>query len=183
MILCTIRLRILLLLALAFLAGCENEAVLPPPFALTREASGNYCGMIIVDHPGPKAQVHEKDLTKPLWFSSVLDALVYLKLPGEAQRVIAVYVQDMGSGASWQRPIENVHWIKADEALYVIGSKRRGGMGAREAVPFSKRGEAVAFSKKNGGQIVTYADIPTDYILRRDEDRVTHQPGKVGPES
>ena len=51
-----------------WLVACESEAVVPDPIALTREANGHYCGMIVVDHPGPKAQVHEKGRDKPRWF-------------------------------------------------------------------------------------------------------------------
>ncbi len=154
-----------LVAAVAVLSGCAEQVVLPDPVRLTREANGHYCKMIIVDHPGPKAQVFEVGRSEPLWFSSVRDALFYLKLPGEAQRVSATYVHDMGRASSWERPQDDGIWIKATAAIYVIGSSRRGGMGARETVPFGQKSGAEKFARRFGGKIVAIDDIPTDYIL------------------
>ncbi len=169
--------------SLFLLAACENEAVIPQAVELTREANGNYCAMIIVDHPGPKAQVHEKDRETPLWFSSVRDALAYLKLPGEAQNVLAFYVHDMGKAQSWEKPQNDGIWVKASEAVYVIESTRRGGMGTRETVPFSKRLAAERFVKKFGGRIVAYGDIPNDYILGDDGEYSDQKQVKRGSQS
>jgi len=149
----------------AILSGCGENAVQPDPVALTREASGHYCQMIIVDHPGPKAQVFEVGRSEPVWFSSVRDALFYLRLPGEAQRVSAIYVHDMGKASSWERPQDDGIWIEAASAVYVIGSSRRGGMGEREAVPFGEQDKAETFARRFGGSVVAFGDIPTDYFL------------------
>ncbi len=154
-----------LVVGVAVLSGCGDKAVPPDPVALTREASGHYCQMIVVDHPGPKAQVFEVGRSEPVWFSSVRDALFYLRLPGEAQRVSATYVHDMGKASSWERPQDDGIWIEAAAALYVIGSSRRGGMGARETVPFGEKSEAETFARRFGGSVVAFDDIPTDYIL------------------
>lgn len=154
-----------LLLGLSVVGGCDDEVVPPEPIALTREASGHYCNMIIVDHPGPKAQVFENGDGKPVWFSSVRDALFYMRLPGEAQRVSAIYVHDMGRASSWEHPQDNGIWIEAAAAVYVIGSSRRGGMGAAETVPFARRGEAEAFVRRYGGKVMAFDEIPTDYLV------------------
>jgi copper chaperone NosL len=154
-----------LLLGLAVLSGCDDEVVPPEPVALTREASGHYCNMIIVDHPGPKAQVFENGEGAPAWFSSVRDALFYMRLPGEAQRVSAIYVHDMGRASSWEHPQDNGIWIEAAAAVYVIGSSRRGGMGAPETVPFARRGEAEAFVRRYGGKVMAFDEVPTDYLV------------------
>ena len=63
-------------------------------------------------------------------------------------------------------------WLPAEQAIYVIDSDRRGGMGALEAVPFSRREPAEAFVGKHGGQIVTWNEIPQDYILERSIEAV-----------
>ena len=154
-----------LVVGVAVLSGCDEKVVPPDPVGLTREASGHYCQMIIVDHPGPKAQVFEVGRSEPVWFSSVRDALFYLKLPGEAQRVSAIYVHDMGRASSWERPQDDGIWIEAAAAIYVIGSSRRGGMGARETVPFGQKSEAEKFARRFGGNVVAFDDIPTDNIL------------------
>ncbi len=154
-----------LIVGVAVLSGCDEKVVPPDPVGLTREASGHYCQMIIVDHPGPKAQVFEVGRSEPVWFSSVRDALFYLKLPGEAQRVSAIYVHDMGKASSWERPQNDGIWVEAAAAIYVIGSSRRGGMGTRETVPFGQKSEAETFARRFGGSVVAFDNIPTDYIL------------------
>jgi copper chaperone NosL len=70
----------------------------------------------------------------------------------------------MAKAPDWERPgAEN--WIDATEAFFVIGSSRRGGMGAEETVPFSTESAAADFTAQNGGRVVRFADIPGDYVL------------------
>lgn len=162
----------LFLVALVLLAtaGCKEQFAVPDPAELTRDAIGHYCNMIVADHPGPKAQIHEQGRAAPLWFSSVRDGLAYLALPGEAQKVSVIYVHDMGQAESWMQPQSSGIWIDAAKAVYVIGSSKRGGMGAKESVPFNDKAKAENFVEKFGGQIVAYADIPSDYILGDDNE-------------
>lgn len=152
---------------LILLAACgegQQAQAPPPPAELTREAVGYYCGMIVVDHPGPKGQIFVKGKEEPLWFSSVRDAIAFTLLPEETAEIRAIYVNDMGQATDWASP-ELGTWINAREAFYVIGSSRRGGMGALEAVPFSSRAAAEAFASEYGGRVVTLQEIPPDYIL------------------
>ncbi|PHZ84328.1 nitrous oxide reductase accessory protein NosL [Paremcibacter congregatus] len=154
-----------LILSVLVLTACQEEIVAPDPVALTREAEGFYCNMIVIDHPGPKAQVFEKNRDRAIWFTSVRDALAYNILPGEAQHVLAIYVHDMGRADSWDRPNDDGIWMKASAAYYVIDSNRRGGMGARETIPFGDPRKAEAFTVEHGGRVVAFNDIPTDYLL------------------
>jgi copper chaperone NosL len=153
------------LTAVFALAACDGDetADVPKPAELTRDDISHFGRMIVQNHKGPKGQIHLKDHRKPLWFSSVRDTIAFTMLPGESKRVAAVYVNDM-TRASWQRP-EPGTWIDARAASYVIGSRRRGGMGAPEAVPFAKRDAAAKFATKYGGRVVGFGDIPRDYIL------------------
>jgi len=167
-------------LGLSFLGACKDKSDAPSPVALTRAANGHYCSMIIIDHPGPKAQVFEKDTAQPLWFSSVRDALAYMRLPGEAQRVVVAYVHDMSRATSWETPNNDGIWIRAESAIYVLGSSKRGGMGAREAVPFSDLNKAKNFVAEFGGRTVAFGDIPDDYILG-DKGENADQAGAVAP--
>ncbi len=48
---------------------------------------------------------------------------------------------------------------------YVINSKQRGSMGQMEVIPFKQQQSANNFAKEHGGDIVSYADIPKNYIL------------------
>ena len=154
-----------LTLSLLAIGGCKEQIATPDLVKLTRDAVGHYCNMIIADHPGPKVQIHEQGREGPLWFSSVRDGFSYMALPGEAQKVSAIYVHDMGRANSWDEPQGSGIWVKATEAIYVIGSTRRGGMGAQETVPFKEHAEAAAFISRFGGQIVSYSQIPRNYLL------------------
>jgi copper chaperone NosL len=147
------------------LGACNEEVSAPQPAHLTRAAIGHYCNMIVADHPGPKIQIHENGKGEPKWFSSVRDGLAYLVLPGEAHKVTAVYVHDMGRAASWDEPQSQAIWIDANQAFFVIDSSMRGGMGAMEAVPFLERGQAEAFAAQHGGKVLTLTQIPHDYIV------------------
>ena len=60
------------------------------------------------------------------------------------------------------------NWIDARKAFFVIESRKQGGMGAAEAVPFGNRESADAFAAANGGKVVTFAQIPGAYVLGSD---------------
>lgn len=148
------------------LAGCgeDEQAEAPPPQEITREAMGHYCGMIVADHPGPKAQLFLKERADPIWFASVRDAIAFTMLPEEPKAIAAIYVNDMGKAMSWESP-EPGSWIEARDAWFIVGSRRTGGMGAPETVPFSDQPAAQAFADEYGGELVRFDDIPPDYVL------------------
>lgn len=159
------RLIALTLVALA-LSGCkEDSAERPLPVTMTAEAVGHYCQMDLLEHPGPKAQVHLTGLPgTPLFFSQVRDAVAYLRMPEQSHEIAAVYVSDMASAASWEIPGAD-NWIPASAAHYVVGSSRTGGMGAPELVPFSDAASAAQFAQRHGGQVQELADIPDTAVL------------------
>ncbi len=165
----------LLLIPLAF-AGCQKEtARLPLPQKMTAESIGHYCGMNLLEHPGPKGQIFAASLIEPVWFSSVRDTIAFTMLPDEPKDVQAIYVSDMGKAPSWDKPgAEN--WVEARKALFVIGSRVKGGMGGDEAVPFSDRGAAEKFMSENGGRIVTFDQVPRDYVLAAGPDNADAAP-------
>ena len=150
--------------ALFISIGCEKQkpAKIPEPHTLTRDASGYYCLMTVVYHNGPKGQIILSD-GQVNWFTSVRDTIAFTLLPEEPKNIAAIYVNDM-SQANWDNPGED-NWIDARSAWYVIGSKRVGGMGAPEAVPFSSQDNALQFTQKHGGTVVDFKSIPSDYIL------------------
>jgi copper chaperone NosL len=154
-------------LSALLIAGCEGETKSPPPvpFALTSEAIGRYCGMNVLEHAGPKGQVIlDAKVGEPIWFSSARDTLAFTMLPEEPKDYVAVYVSDMGKAPSWDKP-GATNWIDARKAFYVIGSTLRGGMGAEETVPFSAPEAAAKFAGKNGGKVMSFGDVPRDYVL------------------
>lgn len=161
----------LLLAGCMLLAGCDKPqtaVAMPPPTELSGdvafEASGYYCGMQLSDHEGPKGQIHLSQRSDPLWFSSVRDTIAFTRLAEEPRDITAIYVNDMGQAQNWEQP-EAGTWIDATKAWYVIESKRRGGMGAPEAIPFSEQAVAQEFSETHGGKVVRLKDIPDLYVL------------------
>ncbi|MGH6760920.1 MAG: nitrous oxide reductase accessory protein NosL [Phyllobacterium sp.] len=154
-------------MTLAFvLSGCsaEEKAETPAPFALNESAMGRYCGMNVLEHPGPKGQIILGLTNEPIWFSSARDTLAFTMLPEEPKNIAAIYVSDMAKAPGWDEPgAEN--WVEASAALYVINSSMRGGMGAQEAIPFSTRAAAEKFVAEKGGSVVGFTDIPEDYVL------------------
>lgn len=169
---------------LAFvLAGCNgNEAAAPPsPASMTVDAVGHNCQMYVLDHEGPKAQIHLKGADAPLWFAEVVDAVAYLRDQEQSADVTAVYVSDMAKARAWTDPGKD-NWIAADKAFYVIDGQKPGGMGTPEAVPFGTREAASAYVGETGGRIVALADIPDDYLRQQAQMSMGDTPVNHAPE-
>jgi copper chaperone NosL len=154
------------LLAASILVGCQEEIEIAKPAAieLTPEAAGHYCQMTVLEHVGPKAQIHLAGNPFPVWFTQVRDAVAFKLSPEETDEIAAIYVNDMDKAVSWTQP-GNDNWIDADEAWFVTGSSQAGGMGAPEAIPFGTENGARIFAETNGGDVVRLAEIPADYVL------------------
>ena len=155
-----------MLFAALALVGCDDKktADAPPPHELTASAIGNYCGMNMLEHPDQRRRSSWRAGIEPVWFSSARDAFSFTMLPEEPKDIRAIYVSDMARAPSWEQPGAN-NWVDAKQALFVMGSRVKGGMGADEAVPFSDRGAADKFAAENGGQVMTFAEVPRDYVL------------------
>ncbi len=154
-----------LLFALA-LAACRDEvAQNTDPVALTPETLGHFCQMNLLEHDGPKGQVHLEGFPgAPLFFSQVSDLVTYLRLPEQSGEVLAVYVSDMGAeGATWEQP-GATNWTDATTATYVVGADVTGGMGAPELVPFADAAAAEAFAARHGGTVMDLSSIPDSAI-------------------
>lgn len=159
--------RLLILCALLVLTACKEEVLQDTsPLPLTVEAVGHFCQMNLFEHDGPKAQAHLGGLPQmPLFFSQVRDVVAYIRLPEQSHEVLAIWVNDMGvAEATWTAPGIN-NWIAAQDAIYVVGSRVVGGMGAPELVPFSDTEAAEAFAAINGGALMQLDDIPDDAVL------------------
>ncbi len=154
-------------LLVVFLAACNEDTASnskPEAVALTEEAAGHYCQMYILEHEGPKSQVHLAGYPAPLWFSQVRDGIAYMKSPEQSAEVTAFYVNDMGTAQSWAEPGES-NWIDANTAHFVVGSSAIGGMGAPEIVPFSNLDKATEFAAIRGGKVMGMQDISAETVL------------------
>lgn len=158
-----------LLMSLVVMAAtaCKDETAQDTSaVALTREAVGHYCQMHLLEHDGPKAQAHLAGLPgAPLFFSQVRDVVAFVRMPEQSHEILQVWVSDMGApGATWDAP-GPANWIAATDAVFVVGGRAVGGMGAPEIVPFSAPDKAAAFAASHGGQVMTLAEIPDSAVL------------------
>lgn len=151
-----------------------GPAIPPAPQEAGPDAVAEFCGMGLYEHPGPKGQIFVAGRAQPYWFSSVRETFAFTRLPEEPRDVRAIYVNDMGRAASWDRP-EPGTWVDATKAWYVIGSARRGGMDVKEVVPFGSEAAAGAFAAAYGGRVVRFGEMPDDYIFPGGRD--APQPG------
>ena len=91
-----------LIAGILLLAGCGEEV---KPNA--QEITGNtFCaldGMLLLDYPGPKAQIHY-DQGSPEFFCDTVEMFSIYTRPEQEKRILAVYVQDMGK-ADWTKPL------------------------------------------------------------------------------
>lgn len=155
---------VVLIVGVAACDNTEETAETPPPEEYSGEAIGYFCNMLLVEHGGPKGQVHLASRETPLWFSSVRDTVAFTLLEGEPKDIMAIYVNDMGRATDWQSP-EPGTWVEAQAAWFVIGSRRMGGMGLPEVVPFGTSEAAETYAGEYGGRVVRLAEIPADYVL------------------
>ncbi len=156
--------RVLLVLSLALLAACKDEvAEAPDPLPLTAENVAYYCMMDISEHPGPKAQIFLDGVPDPIFFAQVRDAFTYVASAEQEGYIAAIYVNDMAQ-APWETPGAD-NWMHANDAHFVIGSGKVGGMGAPELVPFSDPAAAQTFAARHGGAIYRMDAVPDEAFL------------------
>lgn len=176
-------LRMLCIAAVAItLAACnqdEKASAPPPPVSLKDDALGVFCGMNVLEHPGPKGQIITASRIDPYWFTSVRDTVAFTLMPDQPRDIRAIYVSDMGAAPSWEEP-GAANWIDARKAFFVIESRRRSGMETDEAVPFGNRAAADAFAAGNGGRVVSFDQIPKIYVLGGDtSESGEHSPAEI----
>lgn len=149
---------LLALTALAPLAGCGEKAgstVSTAPVEISRSTSCELDGMLLMDYPGPKGQIHFADADRPAFYCDTLELLNTLLVPEQVRKTHAVYVQDM-SKADWDNPVGA--WIDARTAVYVQGSQRKGSMGPTFA-SFSTEEAARKFAAQYGGTVLKMSEI------------------------
>lgn len=149
------------------LVGCgpgDSGETRPVPREIPPDAISHFGHMIVLRHHGPKAQLFLKGAEHPIWFSNVRDLFSYTLSPDENQNIRAMYVHDMGRAATWETPGPGI-WIDAKEARYVMGSRKRGGMGGAELIPFREESAAHTFVADHGGSVVSFDTVPASYVF------------------
>jgi copper chaperone NosL len=147
------------------IAACKKQTAgtaPPAPRPISAAATAEFCGMGLLEHPGPKAQIFVRSRLDPYWFSTVRDAIAFTRLPEMPKDIAVMWVSDMARAYDWQQPDA---WVDGSQATYVIGSRRRSGMETDEAVPFGDAAAARLFAETEGGRMVRLSEIPSSYIF------------------
>ena len=163
-------------------ASCSQgptQHTTPAPREISADSVGHFCGMLLVEHPGPKGQILLSGQAEPVWFASAIETFAFTMLDEEPKNIAAIYVTDMGRARSWDKPGPGI-WIDAKKAVYVIGGRVQGGMGANEAVPFADPRQADQFAAQNGGRVVHFEAMPKSYILQQTAELAGPQDGEDG---
>ncbi len=157
-----------LALVLVACSQTDNVPKVPPkPQNISSESQGYYCTMNLAEHTGGKAQIFlASQPDKPMWFSTINQAIGFTRHPGEPKDIIAIYVTDMGQVTDWDHPSADKAWIDAKTAHYVVESPFIGGMGSVDSLPFADIAQAQSFVDKNGGKIVSFDAIPNEFIYK-----------------
>lgn len=147
----------MIFLLVLLMEGCSSAKDNGPavPFEITSETVCALDGMFLSEHSGPKAQILYKDAEDAEFLCNIPELFAVYKEPGTSVRIRAMIVQDTAD-VDWDDP--KGHWIKAEEAVYVKDSSRKGAMGLTYA-PFSDRTKAQKFQGKYGGEILTFEEL------------------------
>lgn len=149
--------------ALGGLAACSDRSGDTQALAPVEIGTSTTCeldGMLLVDYPGPKAQIHYAGAAAPVFFCDTVELFNTMLRPEQVRKVLAVYVQDMGK-ADWEQPRGN--WIDAKSGFYALGSKRHGSMGPTIA-SFAQELDAKKFAEQWGGKVLRYAEVKPEMV-------------------
>ena len=152
-------LTVFVILALLSVGCAKAPASVPSPVELTKDDSCSLCGMIPVNYPGAKAQIHFEN-GRMEQFCCTLDFFTYYLSPGGPTRITAIYVNDMGR-ADFDRPVG--FWIDARKAFFVFGGDVMGIMG-EALVPFVLKEDTDTYVQKHGGSVVKFDEVTLEML-------------------
>lgn len=154
---------IVLILILAACDSAKHNSVSHPAVNINSGDECHLCGMLINGFPGPKGEAYVRDNPHVFKFCSTRDLFSYILQPDVKTIVKAIYVNDMGK-TNWQKPVMKAdNFTDARTAYYVINQPLRGAMGHTIA-SFSKKRDAEAFIKKQGGKLLRFKDITLEIV-------------------
>ncbi|MEO5360293.1 MAG: nitrous oxide reductase accessory protein NosL [Nitrospirota bacterium] len=137
--------------------GCSGEKERPvQAVELTRKHVCVVCGMILVDFPGAKGQIHYKDGKYDV-FCGTMDMFTYYFQPDTSKNISAIFTNDMGD-ADWK-----TKWIDAKKAYYIYDTKKSGAMGD-PFQPYLQEEMAKNFTGLYGGEVLRFDNITPDML-------------------
>lgn len=173
-------------ISLILLGGCtkKNVTANQPSVNIKSGDESAVCGMYITYQSGPRGEVYLVGLgSKPklLKFGSTSSMFTYMHQPDVQHLVGSVYVQNVGEpGFNWRHPPKSSSsFIDARKAWYVVNQDVCGSMGPTLA-PFLNRHDAVAFSRKHGGQVVRFTQITSRLLKHLKSCTISFKVKKMG---
>lgn len=144
------------------LVGCGQPTSTPAIAALEIDphTTCDLDGMLLIDYAGPKAQIFYAGQSSPRFFCDTIEMFHTILSPEQVKPIKAIYVQDMGK-ADWDQPLG--HWVAAENASYVLGSKRHGSMGPTIG-SFAHVSDAKKFAANWGGKLLAFSEIKADMV-------------------
>ncbi|EFW91442.1 NosL family protein [Haladaptatus paucihalophilus DX253] len=156
----------------ALLAGClgSGNGKSVEPIALTGTKQCETCGMVLEQHPGPKAQFFYRDEGPehdgPAWFCSAWEGFQYdmrasdrdwTRREGFITDYSAVDYEVFSDGGDQfiSSHLQEESFSPVSELVYVVGSDVVGAMGD-DLLPFGERADADAFADEYGGDVIDY---------------------------
>jgi copper chaperone NosL len=110
------------------------------------------CGMVVREQPAPRGQVVHRDGTRA-FLCSLGDLAQYLRSPSPHGDVTDVFVEVLTpSSDPAQKDTSEQPWVRAADAVYVVGVAREGVMG-RPVLAYRSRADAQKALAHAGGEI------------------------------
>ncbi len=156
---------VFILTCVGFVTGCsdaeEQQQMLKQAVAIEAADECHLCGMLVVNFPGPKGEIAQKNSERIEKFCSTRDLFSYVLQPDNRRQITQIFVHDM-SKSPWETP-DDEHFVDAKKAWYVVGSDKKGAMGETLA-SFSQKADADAFSVEFGGNVIGFDEITLETL-------------------
>jgi len=132
-----------------------RAAVSAAPIGLAECAA---CGMVVREQPAPRGQAVHRDGTR-VFLCSLGDLAQYLRSPSPHGDVTDVFVEVLSASSDPTRSDVSEHaWVRAADAVYVIGVERKGIMG-RPVLAYRSRADAEKAVARAGGEIRGFEEM------------------------
>lgn len=141
----------------------EQQQKIYESIAIEASDECHLCGMLITRFDGPKGELYRKQRGDTVYkFCSTRDLFSYYLDPENKRNVTQILVHDM-SKMPWDATNDE-YFIDAKQAWYVVGSQKKGAMG-KTLASFRERVDALVFTEKFGGKILSFSQIDYDALM------------------
>ena len=149
------------LLSIIILSGFKVDNLLPKAKNLTISTRCDACGMVILNYPGPHAEIVIKKPNGKLkykYYGNIVESMgSIIKELRKKGNIVTVYVQPMDNHKFSNMYLKG-NWMLAKNAFFVVNSKKYFIMGPGY-YPFKNKKNAINFMEKYHGRIMSFDRI------------------------